>query len=416
MVYNVTNYKNKKVYELKDKSYMKIYRGEFMPDKRIFISHSSADEKIADMLLDFLAAMGISKTFAFCSSLPGNDVRQKIPKEIKEAIQNSGLNIVILSNECYQSVYCLNEQGIIWFHDTPVIVIAMPEIQPDSMIGFLDNEYKIRRLDNDDDIIAVYDQIAELFSVSIKSVASLTYEIKKLKQRYNTYIADRKTTEKIVHKSEEINLIDILTNDEKFVLYYLLLSKGRKITRFNIDIWITQNELYYINIDNAFDLLCASGWGTLINGENISIFELEISKFRELTKDINFARLEAYVVQYYNDGINQFIKMWDSNQFDESDLLFIAYIIERNITFLKGDGAAKEQISSIKRWESKYSLKETLSKNYNQCLAKFVENNLIYKIPGDSYSYYLHKSLRVYLMKDFPYKDTLESLKKKLTS
>ena len=94
----------------------------------IFISHRTTDRAIADILLDFFIATGISREKIFCSSLPGNDVRERISVEVKEALQNSCLNIAILSDDYYKSAYCLNEAGILWFEKTPVIPIALPEI------------------------------------------------------------------------------------------------------------------------------------------------------------------------------------------------------------------------------------------------------------------------------------------------
>ena len=81
----------------------------------IFISHRSTDKFIADMLLDFFTGTGIPKETVFCSSLPGNDVNERISKEIKSALKSSAVNISILSHDYYQSAYCLNEAGILWY-------------------------------------------------------------------------------------------------------------------------------------------------------------------------------------------------------------------------------------------------------------------------------------------------------------
>ena len=48
----------------------------------IFISHRSTDKGIADMLVDFFAGTGISKEAVFCSSLPGNDINERISDEV----------------------------------------------------------------------------------------------------------------------------------------------------------------------------------------------------------------------------------------------------------------------------------------------------------------------------------------------
>ncbi len=127
----------------------------------IFISHRSTDKDIADMLVDFFAGTGIPRESVFCSSLPGNDINERISDEVKTALKNSAVNIAILSHDYYQSAYCLNEAGVLWYEEVPVIPIALPEINSSNMYGFLNNEYKLRRLDCDTDISYIYDTVNE---------------------------------------------------------------------------------------------------------------------------------------------------------------------------------------------------------------------------------------------------------------
>lgn len=44
----------------------------------IFISHRSTDKDIADILVDFFCGTGVARNTIFCSSLPGNDINEKI--------------------------------------------------------------------------------------------------------------------------------------------------------------------------------------------------------------------------------------------------------------------------------------------------------------------------------------------------
>ena len=86
-------------------------------------------------------------------------------------MKKSVVNIAILSTDYYQSAYCLNEAGILWYQDdVPVIPIALPEINSSNMYGFLSNEYKLRRLDSDTDIPYIYDVVSEaVFCATYKS-------------------------------------------------------------------------------------------------------------------------------------------------------------------------------------------------------------------------------------------------------
>ena len=177
------------------------HSNEKQPDKnsldrgihnKVFISHRKLDEDIAVMLFDFLIATGIPREAVFCSSLPGNDVKELISKEVRQAIQTSQVNIAILSKNYYESAYCVNEAGVLWFLDTVrVIPITLPEITSDEMIGFLNKEYKPRHLDNSGDIAYIYDTITEILGIPRQTASVLDTESKKLIAKYTDYIANR---------------------------------------------------------------------------------------------------------------------------------------------------------------------------------------------------------------------------------
>ena len=159
----------------------------------IFISHRSTDKDIADMLVDFFAGTGIPRESVFCSSLPGNDINERISDEVKAALKNSAVNIAILSHDYYQSAYCLNEAGVLWYEDVPVIPIALPEINSSNMYGFLNNEYKLRRLDCDTDVSYIYDTVNEAVSAPHTKASVITRENNKLRAKYAEYIKARET-------------------------------------------------------------------------------------------------------------------------------------------------------------------------------------------------------------------------------
>jgi len=162
-----------------------------MSSRRLFISHRSIDKGIANLLAEFFSILGLPKEAIFCSSLPGNDVLRQISNEIKLALRESALNIVILSADYYKSAYCLNEAGVAWFSETPVIVVALPEVQESSMIGFLDSNNKLRRLDIMSDVLAIYDQASAVFELR-NSMTATHAEGEKLVVKYNDFMSKRK--------------------------------------------------------------------------------------------------------------------------------------------------------------------------------------------------------------------------------
>lgn len=158
----------------------------------IFISHRTVDCDVADMIKDYLVNTGIPNEKIFCSSLPGNDVNEKIAPEVKMSLKESIINILILSKAYYESAYCLNEAGVVWYLDEAVTIpIGLPEISHNNMIGFLNSDYKLRRLDNDDDIAYLYDTAQEKLHCVAEKHSVITRESGKLKERYIKYIAGR---------------------------------------------------------------------------------------------------------------------------------------------------------------------------------------------------------------------------------
>ena len=176
----------------------------------IFISHRTTDVAFADIIRDFLIGIGVNGEMIFCSSLPGNDVKEKISVEVKENLRNSCLNIVILSKAYYESAYCLNEAGILWYNDTKVLPIALDDIQPSDMIGFLNDDYKIRRLNSDEDIAYIADLLKEVEALQNVKNATVVTQTQKLKSRY----IDTPQISSITKNAPKLELFGIKENDK----------------------------------------------------------------------------------------------------------------------------------------------------------------------------------------------------------
>lgn len=169
----------------------------------IFISHRTTDSGIADMIKDFLVNTGIPNDKIFCSSLPGNDVGERIAPEVKAHLQKSAINILLLSRDYYASAYCLNEAGIAWYlEDALAIPFGLPEIDHTNMYGFLNADYKLRRVDNEDDIAYLYDEAQQHLSTNSVSHSTITRETRKLKDRYAKYLSERPTAPETVDSDE----------------------------------------------------------------------------------------------------------------------------------------------------------------------------------------------------------------------
>lgn len=365
----------------------------------IFISHRSSDEAITEMLIDFFVRTSIPREVIFCSSLPGNDVNEKISAEIKESLKNSAVNIAILSKDYYTSAYCLNEAGVLWYEDVPVIPIALPEINPSNMYGFLNDEYRIRRLNCDTDISQIYDIVSKAISAPQTTANIITDENKKLRKKYAEYIKTRELSKPSKLKTNTISISKITTDDEKIVLHYIFENKIRKVSKSNIKKWLSENEIYGINIDNAFDLLSLFDDVTVTD----DVLEFEIGEFRKHHENDypEMPELQNCVLKHKKLAVNTFKMLWNSNKIDSLIKLFIAYIVDEQMPSFEHRKMAKTQIDSIKKWEADNSLYSDLSNSYGKCLEFFIQNDLVYASSWTSCDnpreYSLCTSLKEYL-------------------
>lgn len=371
-------------------------------ETRIFISHRSTDKDIAEMLRIFFIEVGIPNECVFCSSLPGNDIRENIPREVKDNLKTSVVNIAILSQDYYKSAYCLNEAGIIWFQETDCILIALPEITPANMIGFLSNDNKLRRLNNPDDISSIYDIVRQAVNVAQVQASVITTAVNHLVEKYTSFLQSRITETESAQGDCSSLLKCISTDDERVVLYYFLSKQTRCASENEVEQWLIENEIHGISTANAFDLFSASKYG----GYEEQKFFFEIEFFRKLAAldDTHKATLLAAVNKHISLSSERVLNYYMSESIEEIDLLFIAYIIDENVSSFGFRWMADYQINSIKRWEDKMRIGGDLSSNYERCLSKIIYNKLVYESSWTSYGnpreYTLYKSVKDLLFND----------------
>ncbi len=380
----------------------------------IFISHRSTDKPVVDLFVGFLKKVGVPSRNIFYSSLPGNDVKNRISVEIKDNLRRSIINIVILSKDYYQSAYCLNEAGIIWYQDTPTIIIALSEIDDKTMVGFLNSDYILRRLNIESDISSIYDQLKVLYNID-SNVTVVNEEIRTLISEYSKWLNQRQLSETpcIVSKIDS----DV-TVDEAAVLYYIWRTKKRKIKSIEVmENWLIDNEIYGIDIRNGVDILVADNFGNI---EKDALFVLNIQTFRMLiAKDIKEMSVYKDLLKPHIILSKQtFETMWNGSNCIDLLKLLVAYIRDERISTLGNRWRSEAQIQDIKVWEGKEFLDNKLSSNYGSALSYFIENNLVhpsdYTSFGNPREYELNNSLKTFLFgSDFPYDEDLKAIKNK---
>lgn len=351
---------------------------------KIFISHRSLDKKIADIFESFLTSCGVPYSNIFCSSLPGNDIEEKISLEVKENLKSSILNIVLLSTDYYRSAYCQNEAGIIWFLDVTKLVVALPEIDDNLMEGFLNNEHKIRRLDSKSDISAICDIVKRSFPNFITSNAKLNSNIDRLIEQYAQIIKDRLVmpAPSIEQDNQlEKRILACEFSDAELLIFYFFFdtqvnSVGDDLISLNQ--WINKKQIT-LSIKDGFESLIDDEIIDYTSGgfERPSFYKMFISYYRELR------RLSKKAVDLFEQTRNKYINkeicgVSDNptvnliiKGFTDSEILLIKYIMDLQRENLFAGWQSEQEIKMIQNWEEINMLSSCLSKNYSEAISKF---------------------------------------------
>lgn len=133
---------------------------------KIFISHSSQDKEYVTCLVDFLEDIGLKENQLFCSSVPGYGIPldEDIYDYLKQQFQEHDLHVIlILSDNYYQSVACMNEMGAAWILQSKYTTILLPGFEFKEIKGAI-NPRKIG-LKLDSDSIEVKEKLGQLKNV-----------------------------------------------------------------------------------------------------------------------------------------------------------------------------------------------------------------------------------------------------------
>jgi hypothetical protein len=127
---------------------------------KIFISHASADRKLADLLRDTLVLGGIPRERIFYSSsratgIPsGTDVRAHLRSELQQA----GLVIELISATFLTRPMCLIELGGAWVLEKPTYPIVVPPLTRTQAVAEI-GDVHMGQLGSDEEIDDVFDEL-----------------------------------------------------------------------------------------------------------------------------------------------------------------------------------------------------------------------------------------------------------------
>ena len=111
----------------------------------------------------------------------------KIGQEVRQKLRSSIITILFLSDDYFKSAYCINESGVAWFLDDDAIIITvfLPGFSMGKFLGFRNEDWKPRRLNNHSDLSSIYDNIQEILGLEPVKHEVVDREIHRLISRYN---------------------------------------------------------------------------------------------------------------------------------------------------------------------------------------------------------------------------------------
>ncbi|TNM59891.1 TIR domain-containing protein [Aliirhizobium smilacinae] len=97
----------------------------------IFISHATADQALAHLLVNFLKeAIGVPERSIFCSSISGHDIplAADFNQYIKDMIKEPELVIILMTPTYMERPFCLMELGATWVRSHQAVPIVVPPV------------------------------------------------------------------------------------------------------------------------------------------------------------------------------------------------------------------------------------------------------------------------------------------------
>ena len=363
---------------------------------KIFISHSTKDKVIANGLVDFFQKLGISVSDIFCSSVDECGVRTNITYEVKQALLESELDIILFSNNYITSPYCLNEEGIIWFNDKPTLVIGLGSFAEKNIVGFIDRSSYVHRVDSPNNIAKFCDAVKQCLKTDINSSLLLKL-INELSETYKYYIVNVNNviTPMIVDDKQHSDfLYNLTSDDEKLFVYYIAQKKIRVITKNDFIDWIHSEELFDVNVENAFDLVSKIS-NSDFSSEKVEL-DLEFYKSITMHSKIIMEEYEPILLIHKKLASEKFESLWRENFITENLKALFAYVIENK----KRKFGDRYVIDIEEKLFSDWKVSNIIDEDfcyYPELLNFLKENSLVYESDwtyyGNPKEFTLYKSL-----------------------
>lgn len=146
--------------------------------KRVFLSHATKDKAIANAFVDLLVHCGLHADDIFCSSLEGMGIPpgQNFLDHIKNEIQNPELVVLMLSQNYFDSAFCLCELGASWAMWHNILPVLIPPATFADVGGVLTG-IQAFKIDEPLRLSEAYEVIVKV--LALKRLMSARWEVKR---------------------------------------------------------------------------------------------------------------------------------------------------------------------------------------------------------------------------------------------
>jgi hypothetical protein len=135
---------------------------------RLFISHSSADQELADAFVDLLETgiQGLSSSHIFCTSLEGLGIPagMNFVEHIREQLGGCTAFVPLISSNYVQSDFCLCELGATWALLNRMLPVIAPAFDTERVPGIL-RGVQYKKLDISSDLDDIRDHIVPILAI-----------------------------------------------------------------------------------------------------------------------------------------------------------------------------------------------------------------------------------------------------------
>ena len=384
---------------------------------KIFIAYHINEESIATLLSEYFQNMGIPKEFIYLCGLPSNDGKVNNLDEINAMLKSSCVNIPILSMKFLESAYCTNLTGAFVFDGEALLLpVMLPEITQNMIYGFIKGFYRTFKLNVSEDVAYIYDVVQGSLDILPPSLTVATNAMNAFINRYNVSVnrITTKSSPTLISSNPVFEQLNITTDDEMIILYYILTNQVLEVSRKTVEDWLVEEEIYDVDVENAFRLLATIGYARY-HENTLKIDIITFRKWSKMTDEI-LPVLTTCLKNHRILSSQIFEDMWQGGYLTPALKLFTAYLIDEHITELTNKSQNDQLLQSIVSWEMKNGLKNIVSENYKKCLDIFEEHNIIYEsewsIHGVPRRYNLNKSFIDHIFSlDFPHRRELEITK-----